>query len=127
VPRIIDRRALSVTHIQDWSLYIYTPMHLLTTGKRSETRTKPLPLANGHGRYMLHNRYTRTGTCVRWVMAVTYNTLIIIFLPFRFLDGNVTATSLLKPPCGVFQKRNRHLGSEVAKNPLELLESPVAL
>ena len=29
-----------------------------------------MPLANGHGRYMLYNRYTRTETCVRWLMAL---------------------------------------------------------
>jgi hypothetical protein len=38
-----------------------------------ESRIKPLALASGHGRYILHCRYTRTGGCVRCGMAVTYN------------------------------------------------------
>jgi hypothetical protein len=41
------------------------------TGKHSDTRIKPLPLTNGHG------RYTRTGAFVRWEMAVTYITTAV--------------------------------------------------
>jgi hypothetical protein len=41
-------------------------------GKHSDTRIKPLALANGHGRYITRYRYTRTDTCVRWGMSVKY-------------------------------------------------------
>jgi hypothetical protein len=41
-------------------------------GKHSDTRTKPLPLTSGHGRYITATSYTRTGTCVRWEMPVKY-------------------------------------------------------
>jgi hypothetical protein len=39
--------------------------------KDSHTRIIFLALASGHGRHMLHDRHTRTGTYVRWGMAVT--------------------------------------------------------
>jgi hypothetical protein len=60
----------------------------------------------------LHNRYTRTGTCVLWVMAVTYSCykFVTASLPKRL----VTAVSLLKPPPG---------SRSGLKNPLGLRES----
>jgi hypothetical protein len=63
--------------------------------KDSHTRIKPLALASGHGRYMLHNRYTRTGTFSVGGMAVTYSRykFVTVSLPKRFL----------KPPCGGFR------------------------
>jgi hypothetical protein len=48
----------------------------ISYGKHSDTRIKPLPLAFGQRPRPLHSRYTRTETCVHWVMAVavpTYN------------------------------------------------------
>jgi hypothetical protein len=76
-------------------------------GKHSDTRIRPLALTNGHGRYMLHYRYTRTETCVRWRM------------PVKYIAVKVFAVSLLKPPCNGrftsetavrwFQNWNRHL------------------
>jgi hypothetical protein len=82
--------------------------------KDAHTRIKSLALASGHGRYMLHNRHTRTDTHVRWGMAVTCDR-------YKFLS-----VSLLK------RFRNGHFASETAtwiqmhfKNLLELLESPI--
>jgi hypothetical protein len=37
-------------------------------GKHSDTRIKPLPSTNGQRPRPLHDRYTRTDTCVRWGM-----------------------------------------------------------
>ena len=39
-------------------------------GKHPDTRIKPFPLTNGHGRYMTVTRYTRTETFVRSGMAI---------------------------------------------------------
>jgi hypothetical protein len=70
-------------------------------GKDSDTRIKPLALTNGHGRYMLHGRYTRTDTCVRWEMPVTYIAvkLLSVSLPKRPCNGRFrteTATWIQK-------------------------------
>ena len=66
-------------------------------GKHSDTRIKPLPLTSGHGRC---TTVARTGTCVRWRMAVTHNRykFVTVSLPERFRNG-----SLLKMPCGGFR------------------------
>ena len=73
-------------------------------GKDSDTRIKPLALTNDHGRYMLHDRYIRTGTCVRWGMSVKY--IAVNFCPFHFRDGRLTAVSRLtsETPVRRFQK-----------------------
>jgi hypothetical protein len=55
----------------------------------------------------LHNRYTRTDTCVRvrWGMAVTYNRykFVTVSLPERFRNGRFTSETAVR-----FQKRNGH-------------------
>jgi hypothetical protein len=80
-------------------------------GKHPDTRIKPLPLANGHGRY-IHNRFTRTDTCVRWVMAVTYNRYKCVTVPLlkRLRNGRFTS----EPPPG---------SRSALKDPPELLEN----
>ena len=82
-------------------------------GKHSgtDTRIKPLPLANGHGRYI-------TATPERALVSVGECPL---HLAVTFLN-----VSLPKPPCKGrftsetaarrFQKRNRHMDPEVGKN-----------
>jgi hypothetical protein len=74
--------------------------------KDSHTRIKPLALSNGHGRYITVTRYTRTDTCVRWGMAVTYGRykFVTVSLPKRFRNGRFTS------------ELNRHLDPEVVKN-----------
>jgi hypothetical protein len=43
--------------------------------------------------WLLHNRYTRTDTCVRWGMAVTYSRhkFVAVSLPKRFRNGCFTS------------------------------------
>ena len=62
-------------------------------GKDSDTRIKPLALTNGHGRYMLHDRYTRTDTCIRWEMSVKYIAVkfLAVSLPKRPCNGRFTS------------------------------------
>jgi hypothetical protein len=55
---------------------------MIKPGKYACTRIKPLSLANSHDRYIA---VTRTETCVRWGMVVTYNR-------YKFVT-----VSLLKP------------------------------
>ena len=42
---------------------------------------------------LLHNRYTRTDTCFRWGMAVTYSRykFVTVSLPKRFRNGRFTS------------------------------------
>jgi hypothetical protein len=54
----------------------------------------------------LHDRYTRTDTCVRWGMSVKY--IAVNFLPFHFRNRRVTAVSILKPPVGGFRIETVH-------------------
>ena len=64
---------MAVTH--QWVRIRLDPFIYLTAleeaeiipGEHSDTRIKPMPLTNGHGRYMA---VTRTDTCVRWEMPV---------------------------------------------------------
>jgi hypothetical protein len=69
----------------------------MTPVKDSHTRIKPLALTSGHGRYM-HNRYTRTETCVRWGMAVTYSRykFVTVSLPKRFRNGIFTSETAVQ-------------------------------
>jgi hypothetical protein len=75
--------------------------------KDSHTRIKPLALASDHGRYM-HNRYTRTGACVRWGIGYAYSRykFIAASLPERLHSSRFaseTATWIqkwLKMPVG---------------------------
>jgi hypothetical protein len=109
-------------------------------GKHSDTRIKPLPLTNGHGRYTTVTRYTRTGAAlvssVRWGMAVT-NFITVINLcctvtvslpkPKRLHNGRFTIHLLPKPPCGGFRSKTatwiqKH---NSLKYPLGLLESSI--
>jgi hypothetical protein len=59
-------------------------------GKHSDTRKA---VAFDQRPWPLHNRYTRTETCVRWVMIVTYNRykFVTVSLPKRFRDGRFTS------------------------------------
>ena len=71
--------------------------------KDSHTRIKPLPLASGHGRY-IHNRYTRTGTCVlcplengRYI--ILYNNrykFLSVSLPKRLRNGRFTSETAVR-------------------------------
>jgi hypothetical protein len=62
-------------------------------GKHSDTRIKPLPLTNGHGRYMADDRYTRTDTCFRWEISVKYIAVkfFSVSLPKRPCNGRFTS------------------------------------
>ena len=58
-------------------------------------RIKPLTLASGHGRYIITytvTRYTRTDTCFRWRMAVSYNRykFLTVSIPKRLHNGRFT-------------------------------------
>ena len=67
--------------------------------KHSDTRIKPLTLANGHGRCM-------AVTPERTFLSVgkfPLNTKPLNFCPLHFRNGRVTSVSLLKPPCGGFR------------------------
>ena len=95
--------------------YIYRTE--IKPGKRSDTdtRIKPSPLANGHGRYKTVTCYTRTGTCFRWVMAVTYsrNKYVVtvslsISLLKRLRNGCFTSETAVRR----LQKQNGHLDPE---------------
>jgi hypothetical protein len=71
----------------------------ITPGKHSDTRTKPLPLTNGYGRYMLHDRYTRTDTFFRWGMAVTYYNrykFVAVSLPRRLRNGRFNSETAVR-------------------------------
>jgi hypothetical protein len=60
----------------------------------------------------LHNRYTRTGTFVRWGMAVTHSRYNFKpFLPKRFRNGRFASETTVRR----FQKLNCHLDPEVIK------------
>ena len=101
-------------------------------GKHSDTRTKPLPLTNGHGRYKTvintpepnghlcalgNGRY-----CTYHNITVTIFCVITVSLPWGF----VTAVSLLKlkPPCGgpVSELKPPPGSRSGLKYPLEFLE-----
>jgi hypothetical protein len=66
-------------------------------GKNPDTRIKPLPLTNGHGRYIHAHNITATSegtlTCVRWGMAVAYNRykFVTVSLPKQFHNGHFTS------------------------------------
>jgi hypothetical protein len=66
--------------------------------KHYSTRIKPLPLTNGHGRYITA---TPEWACFCWGMAVPYNRYKYVTVP------------LLKTVMPQFQKRNGHLNPEV--------------
>jgi hypothetical protein len=86
-------------------------------GKHSDTRIthlriKPLDLTNDHGRYITvtpERALASVGKC-------PLNIYPLIFWPFHFQNGRITAVSLLKPPP---ESRSG------LKNPLGLLESPI--
>ena len=81
-------------------------------GKNPDTRIKPLPLTNGHGRYITVTRYTRTDSCVRWGMAVIYSRykFIAVPLPKRLRNGRFTSETAtwiqkwFKIPAGTSRK-----------------------
>jgi hypothetical protein len=60
---------------------------------------------------MIQGRYTRTDTCVRWRMAVTYGRyrFVTVSLPKQFRNGRFTSETTVRR----FQKLNRHLDPEV--------------
>ena len=62
----------------------------ITTGKHSNTRKNPLPLTNKPR--PLHDRHTRTDTCVRWEMTVKYNRHKVVTTPLlkRLRNGRFT-------------------------------------
>ena len=65
--------------------------------KGSHTRIKPLALASGHGRYGTWPlSYTRTGSFVRWRMAVTYNRykFVTVSLLKRLRNGRFTSETV---------------------------------
>jgi hypothetical protein len=70
-------------------------------GNHSDTRIKPLPFSNGHGRYTTATPERRTETCVRWGMAAAcgrYKILTVSLLK-RLRDGcfaSETATWIQK-------------------------------
>jgi hypothetical protein len=84
------------TYIHPWLRWGFDPFTHLTAlegaeiipGKNSDTRIKPLPLTNGHGRYM-------TVTPERTLMSVGKCPLNIWPLIF--------SVSILKPPFGAFR------------------------
>jgi hypothetical protein len=69
-----------------------------------------MTLASDHGRYTLHNRYTRTVPTGQWPLHMT----VINLYPFHFINGYVTTVLILKlkPPPG---------SRSGLKYPLELL------
>jgi hypothetical protein len=73
----------------------------MTPVKDSHARIKPLTFASERPR-PFHNRYTRTGTCVRfrWGMAVTHTysryKFVTISLPKRFRNGRLTSETAVR-------------------------------
>ena len=84
-------------------------------GNRSNTRIKPLPLTNGHGRHTTVAPERTLFSVGEWPL----HTTVINLKQFHFRNGYVTAVSLLTPPCGGFrsetatwiQKRKIPLGT----------------
>jgi hypothetical protein len=72
---------------------------------------KPPPLANGHGRYITHNCYTRTGACFRWGISVTPNRYKFVTTAFleRLRNGRFAPETAVRR----FQNKNGHLDPEV--------------
>ena len=76
-----------------------------TPGKHSDARIKPLPLTNGHGRYITAapERALVLVSYIRWGMAVTCGRYKFATgsLPKRFRNGRFTSkTAEVKPPPG---------------------------
>ena len=98
--RFIGRRApmphqprpFEVDHRRTWDLRRRTEIMLV---KHSHTRIKPLAVGFGQRPRPLHSRYryTRTGTCVRWGMAIAYSRykFVTVSLPKRFRNGRFTS------------------------------------
>jgi hypothetical protein len=80
-------------------------------GRHSDTRIKNKASAFDQRPWPLHKRYTRTDTCLRWVMAVAYNRYKFITASIlkRFRNGRFTSET----DVWLFQKRNSHLDPEV--------------
>jgi hypothetical protein len=81
----------------------------ITPGKRSDTRIKTVAF----GPRPLHNRYTRTENCVRWVMAITYKhykfSTVSLLKRLPVHNGRFASETAVRR----FQKQNGHLDLEV--------------
>ena len=67
-----------------------------TPGKHSDARIKPLPLTNGHGRYITAAPERALVSVGEWPL----HAAVINLQPIHSRNGFATAVSLLKPPCG---------------------------
>ncbi len=71
-----------------------------TPGKHSDARIKPLPLTNGHGRYITAAPERALVSVGEWPL----HAAVINLQPIHSRNGFATAVSLLKPPCGGFKR-----------------------
>jgi hypothetical protein len=89
-------------------MYIYQSLSFKGGNRATKDlrrRTEIIPVKDSHTRIQnktvgfdqrprpFHNRYTRTDTCVRWGMAVTYNRykFVTVSFPKRFRNGRFTS------------------------------------
>jgi hypothetical protein len=76
---------------------LHVPVHgtEVIPGKHSDARIKPLPLTNGHGRYMAVIPERTLVSVGEWPLHMA----VINLWPSHFRNGYVTAVLLVKP-CG---------------------------
>ena len=103
-PRLSQHRHISEFH-SSWTLDPSLASDLrrrteTTPGKHSDARIKPLPLTNGHGRYITAapERALVLVSCIRWGMAVTCGRYKFATgsLPKRFRNGRFTSKTAVR-------------------------------